>query len=227
MENSYASFESLDLGTTKPTSIPQETIHVIIATENLTGQYGKAFVQEARRVNPLRAEQVGLTAEEVQSYAHYLMTKRIQSVNDDCDDFRKLKVLYIPSWIQYCLSMVGKLVKRDIGLVIIPEMEHPSEMTFDEALIISGKIGAFEDDLQIVKDAMPRSMDGNEDVMSTALVADYVRALKPVEHVASTYVTAFLGMKLKEEMAFAALYRVQYDDFEYVSSVLTATKSIY
>lgn len=227
MENSYASFESLDLGTTKPTSIPQETIHVIIATENLTGQYGKAFVQEARRVNPLRAEQVGLTAEEVQSYAHYLMTKRIQSVNDDCDDFRKLKVLYIPSWIQYCLSMVGKLVKRDIGLVIIPEMEHPSEMTFDEALIISDKIGAFEDDLQIVKDAMPRSMDGNEDVMSTALVADYVRALKPVEHVASTYVTAFLGMKLKEEMAFAALYRVQYDDFEYVSSVLTATKSIY
>lgn len=226
MEN-YASFESLDLGTIKPTSIPQETINVVISTENLTGPYGKAFVNETYRVNPLRAEQVKLTAEEVQSYAHYLMTKRIEAVNNDCPDFRKLKVLYIPSWIQYCLAMVGKLVKRDIGLVIMPEMEDPSTMTFEEALAISEKIGAFEDDLQIVKDAMPRGLEGNEDVMSTALVADYVRAIKPVQHVASTYVTAFLGMKLKEEMAFQALYRVQYDDLEYVSSVLTATKGIY
>lgn len=223
----YASFESLDLGTTKPTSIPQEVINVVIATENLTGAYGRAFVAETYRVNPLRAEQVKLTAEEVQSYAHYLMTKRIESVNNNCPDFRKLKVLYIPSWIQYCLTMVGKLVKRDVGLVIMPEMENPSTMTFEEALVISDKIGAFEDDLQIVKDAMPRSFEGNIDVMSTALVADYVRALKPVQHVASTYVTAFLGMKLREEMAFAALYRIQYDDLDYVSSVLTTSKGIY
>lgn len=225
--NNYAPFQSLDLGTTKPTSVPQETLKVVISTENLTGAYGKAFVNECYRVNPLRAEQVKLTPDEVQQYCHYLMTKRIESINNDCPDFRKLKVLYIPSWIQYCLAMVGILVKRDIGLKIVPEMENPSTMTFEEALVISEKIGAFEDDLQIVKDGMPRSDEGNEDVMSTALVADYVRAIKPVHHVASTYVTAFLGMKLREEMAFAVLYRVQYDDLEYISSVITAERKIF
>lgn len=223
----FASFESLDLGTAKPTSIPQERITVLLSTANLTGSFAKAFVNETYRVNPLRADQVGLTAEEVESYANYLMTKRVEIVKNDCPDFRKLKVLYIPSWIQYCLAMVGQLVKRDIGLLVVPEMENPSTMSFEEALAISEKIGAFEDDLQIVRDAMPRSLDGNEDVMSTALVADYVRAIKPVQHVASTYVTAFLGMKLKEELAFQALYRVQYDDLEYVSSVLTRTKEIF
>lgn len=223
----FASFESLDLGTPKPTSIPQEVVTVLLSTDNLIGDFAKAFVNETYRVNPLRAEQVKLTAEEVQQYAHYLMTKRIQIVNNDCPDFRKLKVLYIPSWIQYCLAMVGRLVRRDIGLMIVPEMETPSTMSFEEAVKISDRIGAFEDDLQVVKDAMPRSIDGNEDVMSTALVADYVRAIKPVQHVASTYVTAFLGMKLKQEMAFQALYRVQYDDFEYVASVLTSAKEIF
>lgn len=223
----FASFESLDLGTLKPTSIPQEVVTVLLSTDNLIGDFAKAFVNETYRVNPLRAEQVKLTAEEVQQYAHYLMTKRIQVVNNDCPDFRKLKVLYIPSWIQYCLAMVGRLVRRDIGLMIVPEMETPSTMSFEEAVKISDRIGAFEDDLQVVKDAMPRSIDGNEDVMSTALVADYVRAIKPVQHVASTYVTAFLGMKLKQEMAFQALYRVQYDDFEYVASVLTSAKEIF
>lgn len=200
---------------------------MLLSTDNLIGDFAKAFVNETYRVNPLRAEQVKLTAEEVQQYAHYLMTKRIQVVNNDCPDFRKLKVLYIPSWIQYCLAMVGRLVRRDIGLMIVPEMETPSTMSFEEAVKISDRIGAFEDDLQVVKDAMPRSIDGNEDVMSTALVADYVRAIKPVQHVASTYVTAFLGMKLKQEMAFQALYRVQYDDFEYVASVLTSAKEIF
>jgi hypothetical protein len=226
-DTNYASFQSLDLGTTKPTSIPQEEVTVVISTENLTGKYGEAFVKECYRVNPLRAEQVELTAEEVQQYSHYLMTKRVESVQGNCQDFRKLKNLYIPSWIQYCLTMVGKLYKRDIGLVIIPEMESPSTMTFEEALVISDKIGAFEDDLQIVLDAMPRDDFGNADVMSTALIADYVRALAPVQHVASTYVTAFLGMKLKEEVMFQALYRVQYDDYGYVASALTASRGIY
>jgi hypothetical protein len=102
-----------------------------------------------------------------------------------------------------------------------------SKMSFEEALVISEKIGSFQDDLQIVKDAMPRSIEGDVDVMSTALIADYVRALKPVEHVASTYVTAFLGMRLKEEAAMGALYRVQYDDVAFIASALLTQKGLY
>lgn len=223
----YAPFQSLDLGTTKPTSVPQEVIEIQISADNLIGSYGQAFVNETYRVNPLRAEQVNLTAKEVTDYCHYLLVKRVEVINDTCTDYRKLKTLYIPSWIQYCLAMVGQLKLREYGLLITPVIEETDTITFDEAVLISEKIGAFENDLQVVLDAMPRDKAGNKDVMSTAMVADYVRAIKPVEHVAATYVTAFLGMKLKEELAFQVLYRVQYDDIGYVASVLTHAKGLF
>lgn len=226
MQNSNASFVNLDLGTTKPTTVPMETIDVVI-NGDLISQYGTAFVSEARRVNPLKAEQVGLTAEEVDAYSRYLVTKRIESIHGTCDDFRKLKTLYIPVWIQYNLAMIGRVVMRDRGLTINPIDGEPSTMTFAEAIRISEKIGAFEDDLQIVQDGMPRDPGGDKDVMSTALIADYVRSLTPVTHVASTYVTAFMGMRLKEEAAMAVLYRVQYDDVQYIATALTSQRGLY
>lgn len=226
MKNSNASFVNLDLGTTKPTTVPMETINVVI-NGDLVSDYGRAFVSEAKRVNPLKAEQVNLTAEEVDAYSRYLITKRIESIHGNCDEFRKLKVLYIPVWIQYNLAMIGRVVMRDRGLTINPIEEEPSSMTFEEAIKISEKIGAFEDDLQIVQDAMPRSSDGDRDVMSTALIADYVRSLTPVTHVASTYITAFMGMRLKEESAMAVLYRVQYDDVQYIATALTSQRGLY
>ena len=226
MKNSNASFVNLDLGTTKPTTVPMETINVVI-NGDLVSDYGRAFVSEAKRVNPLKAEQVQLTAEEVDAYSRYLITKRIESIHGNCDDFRKLKTLYIPVWIQYNLAMIGRVVMRDRGLTINPIEEQPSSMTFEEAIKISEKIGAFEDDLQVVQDAMPRSSDGDRDVMSTALIADYVRSLTPVTHVASTYITAFMGMRLKEESAMAVLYRVQYDDVQYIATALTSQRGLY
>lgn len=226
MKNSNASFVNLDLGTTKPTTVPMETINVVI-NGDLVSDYGRAFVSEAKRVNPLKAEQVKLTAEEVDAYSRYLITKRIESIHGNCDDFRKLKTLYIPVWIQYNLAMIGRVVMRDRGLTINPIEEQPSSMTFEEAIKISEKIGAFEDDLQVVQDAMPRSSDGDRDVMSTALIADYVRSLTPVTHVASTYITAFMGMRLKEESAMAVLYRVQYDDVQYIATALTSQRGLY
>jgi hypothetical protein len=110
---------------------------------------------------------------------------------------------------------------------MIPVVAEESEMTFEEAVEISNKIGAFEDDLQIVYDAMPRSEMGNEDVMSTALIAGYVRSLKVVEHVSSTYVAAFLDMKLKQEVAFQALYRIQYDDLNFIATAFRSAKGLF
>jgi hypothetical protein len=221
------SFEHLDLGSGKPTSVPFETVVVQITNQALFGNYAKAFVKEAFRLNPLRAEQIELSAQEVEDYCKYLLTQRIAAVEGNCPEWRKLKALYIPSWIQYNLSMIGIVVLRDRGLKLVPEMEEPSTMEYGEALKISEKIGMLIDDLQIVTDAMPRGDEGDVDVMSTALIAGYVRALFPVEHVASTYVTAFLGMKLKEEVAMRTLYRIQYDDLEFIASALTTQRGLY
>lgn len=227
MNNNIAStFANLDLGSAKPTSVPMQIVEVKVEGD-LFGNYGVAFVKEAWRKNPLRAEQVCLTAEEVDAYARYLLTQRIKCINGTCTDFRKLKVLYIPVWIQYNLSMIGTVVIRDRGLTLKPVVNVASTMSLDEAIKISEKIGMFEDDLQIVQDAMPRTDSGDVDVMSTALIAGYMRSLNPVKHVASTYAAAFMGLKLREEAAFAALYRVQYDDITYIASALTSQRGLY
>lgn len=227
MSESKVPFVSMDLGSSQPTSIQMETVHVQITSENLLGDYAKAFINEGFRVNPLRAEQIGLTVEEMQKYSEYLLTKRIECVKNECKDFRRLKALYIPVWIQYNLSMIGQVIIRDKGLRLIPEMETPSTLSYEEALKISDKIGSFERDLQIVRDAMPRSIDGDRDVMSTALIAGYVRSIEKVEHVSSTYVTAFLGMKLREEVAMRVLYRVQYDDVQFIAAALSTQKGLF
>lgn len=224
---SFALFKGLDIGSSKPTSIPNENVEVEIGSETLFGSYAKAFVAEARRVNPLRMEQIGLTVKEVEKYSQFLLERRIAYVSETCTDFRKLKALYIPSFIQYNLAMVGKLILRDDGLTLIPVYVGPKTISLEEAYAISEKIGSLENDLQIVQDAMPRDVLGDVDVMSTALVAGYVRSIRPVQHVASTYVTAFLGMKLRQEASFAVLYRVQYDDLNFISTALTTQKKLF
>lgn len=225
--NDFNSFATLDLGTGQPTSVPMETVDVIVSGDVLLKNYSTAFVREAERVAPLRAQTVQLTSDEVVNYVDYLLTKRIECLTDDCKDWRKLKNLYIPSYIQYILSQIGIVLVRDFGLKLNPIIEKPSTMTFEEAIIISDKIGAFEDCLQMVKDAMPRSKDGNLDVMSCALVNGYVRSFRKAEHVSSTYAAAFANMKLVQESAFKALYRVQYDDLEFIASALTMQKGLY
>lgn len=223
---SVVSFDQLDLGSAKPTSVPQQTVEVMMTAELFT-EYAKAFVTEAYRKNPLRAEQVQLTNDEVESYARYLLTKRIECVKGSCSDYRKLKTLVIPVWIQYNLSLIGEVVLRDKGLRFIPVEENSSTMTYEQAASISMKIESFMDDLQIVKDAMPRANTGNVDVMTTALIAGYVRGIEHVTHPIFTYVTAFMGGKLKEEMAWQVLYRVQYDDMAYIATALTSTRGLY
>lgn len=220
-------FEGMVIGAAKPTAVPTETINVSISATTLLNNYAQAFVSEARRKNPLTYNVVNLTVEEMIEYVKYLLMKRIECVENRCADFRMLKVLYIPSYIQYILSQIGEYLNRETGIKLVPKLD-PKEakkiINYNEALAISDKIRAFEDDLQMVKDAMPRSIDGNGDVMSCALIADYVRAQHKVEHVASTYVAAFAGFKLEEELAFKVLYRVQYDDIAFITSALLQEK---
>lgn len=226
MIDKFAPFASLDLGTVKPTSIPTRKIEVDLSSGELVENYGKAFVSEAIRKNPLKAEQVQLSADEVVEYCKYLLAQRVKCVEMNCPDFRKMKVLYIPAYIQYCLAMVGIVNLRDRGIQLVPVCNIDT-IDFATALKISEKIGSFEDDLQIVQDAMPRDINGDRDVMSTAMIAGYMRSLKAVEHVGATYAAAFMNMKLKQEAAFQALYEVQYDDIGYIISALTTQKGIY
>lgn len=220
-------FLSMDLGSNPPTSVPVEDIEVVVDCGQLVGDYAHAFIREAQRINSSLADQVALTEDELMEYFKFILTRRVQFVHGDCPDFRRLKVLYIPSYFQFVISMIGNVMDREYGLRLVPVMEEESTMTLTDAITISEKIGSFERCLQVVQDAMPRSDKGDKNVMSTALLAGYVRAYRKVEHPAATYVTAFLNMTLRREAAFQALYRIQYDDVAFIQSALTAEKGLF
>lgn len=215
------------IGVEEPVAVKMETIHVYISAENLFGDYATAFFREANRINSALVEREELTIEEITQYVRFLFDQRIKCVHGQCTLYRQLKMLYIPAWIQHCISMIGRVVMRDIGLTLVPESDFEDIITFEEALAISNKISAFQDCMCILRDAMPRSEAGNVDVMSSALVADYVRSIKKVSHVALTYVTAFTGLKLREEAAMTPLYRMQYDDIEFIRSALLTQKGLF
>lgn len=222
-----AEYQKLDLGSNPAITVPLEIVEVTVTAKGLVGDYATAFCREAARINPERAKQVMLDETELVEYAEYLLAKRIEIVQNKCPDYRHLKSLYIPGFLQYVLSLVGEVTDRSFGLKMVPVLDAPSKMTFQQALRISDKIGSFERDMSVFLDAMPRSSEGDMQVMSTALIDGFVRSFKRDIHPAVTYVTAFLGMKLRQEAAFRVLYRVQYDDVEFITAALLTNKRIF
>jgi len=211
-------FHSLDLGSGPPTSVPMEKVLVSISAENLLGDYARAFVKECHNRHPLRAKSVGLKQDEVMMYCEFLLQRRVAFVDGSITDHNRLRNLAIPSFIQYCLENIGIVRKVDRGLMMLPVYDA-NVISLEEAQVISDKIAAFEEDLVILFDAMPRSIEGNIEVMSTALIADYVRAQEKISPV-SSYISAFLGLKLAKENVYASLYRIVYDDVEFIRSAL-------
>lgn len=183
------SFATMTFGSAGPIPAKQETIVVEIDPAIMVDAYAESFVKEAERKNPLKAERVGLTAEEMRSYARFILKQRVLSVEGNCSLYRQLKPLYIPSYLQYAISMVGEVVIRQKGLRLIPHYDE-KVITIEEAREISEKIGYFVEDLQIVRDAMPRDAAGDVDTMSTALIAGYAMSIEKVEHEANAYVAA-------------------------------------
>lgn len=222
MKAQQTSFSNLDFGTI-PASVPMETIEVVISAENLLGDYADAFLRECHLRQPLRVKEECPTQEELMEYCRFLLYQRVQSVNTYVPKFSRLKILAIPAFIQYCLETIGEVIKYDVGLTMVPVMEEKEDeiIQFEEAAAISKKLLAYRDVMVILEDAMPRSRSGNSEVMSTAMIAGHVRAQSKVTP-ASSYVSRFLGLKLRKELVFQILYRVKYDDTDYIRVALNS-----
>lgn len=219
-------FSQMDLTGVRPTSVPMETIKVNIDPSVMVDDYAKAFVRELQRVNPRRFEQCPITDEEMIKYCRYILTQRIACVSDNCKDWRAIKNLWIPVFIQYAISLVGVVEIYDQGLRLEPVMDETTEMNLSEALELSNRIGLYSADVQVRLDAMPREKKGDRDTMSCALIAGYVRTISPVEHPVATYIAAFMGFTIQKESAFSVLYRVQYADLEFIRAALTNNKAV-
>jgi len=219
-------FQNLDLGSGKPTALKMEKVEIQVSADNLLGDYAKAFVSKCQHENTLRAGSVGLTPEEVMKYCEYLVFRRVQYVNGSVDGYGRLKSLAIPAFIQYCLENIGVVRIVDKGLYMVPVYKAKDIISFEEALAISDKIAQFEDETPILFDAMPRDQFGDPNVMTTALIADYVRGMEKSPPVTS-YIVAFLGLKLVKENVYSSLFRVVYDDMEFIRSALMRQHSLF
>ena len=221
MDSMKNKFQNLNFGSADPISVKMETIEVAVSAAGMVTDYARAFINEARRKAPLLSEQPeALSVDELIEYSRYLFTQRIKCVELNCPEWRRLKLLWIPSFIQYVLSCIGEVIDRQYGLRFIPVDTTPSTLSFDEALAISNKIAMYQDCLQMVRDAMPRGVEGDPDVMTCAVIEEYLRSTKRVSHPCATYVAAFFNAKLVNELAFKSLYRVQYDDLGWIRSAM-------
>lgn len=229
-QNQKVNYVKLNLDT-KVTTNSLEKIHVAIDPKVMIGNFAQSYRNELRRRNFEKYDSDPLTVEEFNLYFQRLVKLRIMSVEDDCPDWRQARQLYIPSWIEAVISMLGKVVDTERGMVIIPSFElewtyrdkkiDGSKGTIDEMLDFSLRLGSFrEDGLVLHKDAFPRVPDGDKDVMMMAIIDGYVKSQLKVAHPIAGYIAGFLGMKLQQEQTFKLLYRVRYDDINYITEML-------
>lgn len=210
---------------TQPTTSTIEEIKVKIDPNIFISDYAKAYKSELGRRNPARDAAVDLTIEELQKYFLGILAIRFDQIEGECKVWRQAKELYIPAWIQFVISQVGRVVDVEKGLVMIPI--YKGEYDINELLDISNKLQVFKPDgVSLLKDAFPRTTDGDKDLMSMAIIDGYVKAMSKIPHPIQSYVSAFLGMQLEKEAAFKVIYRIRYDDVEFIRTMLSHEETL-
>lgn len=208
----------LDYGT-KPTTSKYEEVIVNMNPEIMLKDFAQAYHNELYRRNPIKAREVNVTVEELESYFTGILTLRIKSCSGAIKEWREMKKLNIPTWIQFVISRVGIVLDAVRGLKFIPSIEF--DYNIGEMLDTSVKLQQFiVDGVTMHKDAFPRSEEGDMNVMSMAIIDSYVQSISEIPHPISSYVSAFIGAKIEEEAAFKMLYRVRYDDVTFIKSML-------
>lgn len=216
---------SFDFGT-RPTTAKMEKIILNLNPDVMVNDYARAYVKELFRRNPVRATEARLTEEELSYYFSGILAIRVKSINNDCPEWRQAKALYIPCFYEFVITEVGKVVDADRGFEIVPYYVASYDM--DSLLEISERLRIFmADGIAMVKDAFPRTDAGDRDAMTMAIIDGYVRSMSKDAHPIASYVSAFLGAKLKEEETFNLLYRVRYDDVEFIRSMLLREATLY
>lgn len=232
--------------------ITTEVIDVKVGADSMLRAYGEAVIAEAQRTNPTLFNVEPITIEEIMEYAQFLLQARVDLVNAKPGvRVHQFKQLWIPVFIQHVLSAIGIVDYYKIGLRVRPivdvvepassqtesvedsstnsqdqQPDTSSAYTLKSAEAFSWKLSKYRDGLQMVQNAMPRDFKGDPDVMSCAVINDYVRSLKQDTHPASAYVAAFAGFQLVEQTSLAALYRIQYDDTNFIQGMFRNARGI-
>lgn len=205
----------------KHTSVPVRELHVRVAETEAMKSFNAAFIREGTRKNPLMADKVNLTENELEAYENFLIHKRVEIVEGKCRDFRLIKRLAMPCFIERVLTDIGRVKILDKGLDIHPVSDDSEVISLQEAITISNKIESFYDDLAVVVGAMPAAEEGNPELMTMALIEGYVLGMGDYNDPLLQYLVYFLQMTL-EETQFNCLYYLRYDDVRTIESNISA-----
>lgn len=238
MDNTVGSIKMEDLGLSNPTYRSYDKVEVEIDPTVCVGEYSKAICREAARVNPMLFARDPIQDREMFEYASFLLDQRVQSCQGHVPSWNRLKALRIPSFLEYALTTIGVVTDRVYGLEFVPVMKEPPVFTvvepngdtttrpytIEDALKFSERLAQFADYLSLRRDAMPRKPDGDPEVMSMAIVRNYVCGRSPLSDATKQYMAGFLGLALLKEQTFGALYRIQYDDVNLLISQMSSVR---
>jgi len=221
-----AEFQKIDYGT-RVSTVDITVVSVTIDPTVILNDYAKATVQEMQRMNPEKYASIESRCDAIslQKYFTFLLFQRVQYVSGEIHDWRQIRTLYMPAWIQFAISCVGEVVVQEYGLKFIPTLSREdcglSDYTLNDALSMSDILRSFKfDGLSVLDDGFPRSKDGEKDTMSLALMGTYMRGPWPVSHPIYTYVAAFLGLKIMESNGLSMIYRCRYDDISFLATMM-------
>lgn len=207
----------------KHSPVPVRNLHVQVSVEGLIA-FNKSFVCEGERKNPLTADKVQLTEQELLEYERFLLVNRIDLVDGKCKIFQNLKRLAMPCFVERVLTDVGRVIIRDHGLDIHPTIDEELRkniITLAQAIEISNKIDAFYDDLAVVAGAMPASEEGNPQTMTLCLIQDYVVGMGDYDDPLVEYIV-FALQSMLEETEYNSLYFMRYDDVKTIEANISA-----
>lgn len=218
----------MDYGTKVSTS-SLETIQVVIDPEVMVRPYASATLTEMHRMNPLKFETLDITEEELFWYFSELVRLRIRQVLNRKVPWRFMRTLHMPAWIEFSLTGIGEVILADQGLRFLPAENEAGDSVDQEKLAkISDILRSFErDGLAVVTNGFAPSINGDAEVMTLCILDGYVRGLDAKSHPVKTYVAAFLGQKIVQENAFKVLYRVRYDDVQFIAASLLHDPKVY
>jgi hypothetical protein len=220
-------FKDINYGS-RPVGIKVEEVKLSFSL-SMFGDYAKAYYNEIERRNIRKLEATGLTVADLETYFKSLFIIRIKSIQDGgFKDWRQARLLFIPAWIQMVISQYGILNKPEHGIRIVPTIEETVNIT--ELLRISGILSTFVDDgMFMVKDGFPRSNDGDQDVMMMAVFDNQVRGIirSDEPNPLAQLVAAFTSAKIEQDTTFKALYRISYDEIDFIKSMLMNDRRVF
>jgi len=201
----------------QPSPTSYDELEVVIQPDRLIGSYAKALIDQTWSVNEPMAARVGLSEEELTSYLTFLIVQRVLWVNGEAKERNKLQLLWIPAFADLILTEIGTVHVRDFGITIVPKLNSTEAITFDEAKVISDKLGRFAEYITMFTNQFPRRLEGDLEVMSTALIDGYLKSFTTKVTPSSRFIAAYLGNQLRAKEALRGLFRVSYEPIDYIN----------